>query len=43
MNWFGEKKGDVIEFHVMLLSLLLIIIVRTSGAMSIDLWLISRT
>ena len=39
MNWFGEKKGEGIEYHVMLLSLLLIIIVRGSGAISIDLWL----
>ena len=36
-----EKKGEGIEYHVMLLSLLLIVIVRGSGAMSIDLWLIS--
>ncbi len=39
MNWLGEKKGEGIEYHVMLLSLLLIVIVRGSGAMSIDLWL----
>jgi putative oxidoreductase len=39
MNWFGEKKGEGIEYHVMLLSLLLIVIVKGSGAMSIDLWL----
>jgi putative oxidoreductase len=41
MNWFGEKKGEGIEYHVMLLSLLLIVIVRGSGAVSIDLWLTS--
>ena len=41
MNWFGEKKGEGIEYHVMLLSLLLIVIIRGSGAMSIDLWLTS--
>jgi putative oxidoreductase len=41
MNWFGEKKGEGIEYHVMLLSLLLIVIVRGSGALSIDLWLTS--
>jgi putative oxidoreductase len=39
MNWFGEKKGEGIEYHVMLLSLLLIVILKGSGAMSIDLWL----
>ena len=41
MNWFGEKKGEGIEYFVMLLSLLLIILVRGSGAISIDLWLTS--
>jgi putative oxidoreductase len=39
MNWFGTKNGEGIEYHV--LSLLLIVIVRGSGAMSIDLWLTS--
>ena len=41
MNWFGEKKGEGIEYFVMLLAMLLIIIVRGSGAMSIDFWLTS--
>ena len=41
MNWFGKKTGEGIEYHVLLLSLLLIVIVRGSGAMSIDLWLTS--
>ena len=39
MNWFGKKNGEGIEYHVLLLSLLLIVIVRGSGAMSIDCWL----
>jgi len=38
MNWFGTKNGEGID-HVLLLSLLLIVIVRGSGAMSIDSWL----
>ena len=42
MNWFGDKNGEGIEYHVMLLSLLLIVIVKGSGAFSIDLWLTSR-
>jgi putative oxidoreductase len=41
MNWFGRKNGEGIEYHVLLLSLLLIVIVRGSGAMSIDRWLTS--
>jgi len=39
MNWFGRKNGEGIEYHVLLLSLLLIVIIRGSGAMSIDCWL----
>ena len=39
MNWFGKKSGEGIEYHIMLLALLLIVIVKGSGAMSIDLWL----
>ena len=39
MNWFGRKSGEGVEYHVLLLSLLLIVIVKGSGAVSIDLWL----
>ena len=40
MNWIGKKKGEGIEYFVMLLSILSIIIIKGSGAMSIDLWLL---
>jgi putative oxidoreductase len=40
MNWFGKKHGEGIEYFVMLLSLLLIVIAKGSGAMSIDLRLL---
>ena len=39
MNWTGKKKGEGIEYFVMLLSILFIIIIKGSGAMSIDRWL----
>jgi putative oxidoreductase len=42
LNWFGKKKGEGIEYLVLLLSLLLVIIVKGSGAMSIDLWLTAK-
>jgi putative oxidoreductase len=41
MNWFGKKNGEGIEYFIMLLALLLIIIVKGSGAMSFDLFLTS--
>jgi putative oxidoreductase len=42
MNWSGKKKGEGIEYFVMLLSILLVIIIKGSGAISIDLWLLSK-
>lgn len=39
MNWLGKKKGEGIEYFVLLLSMLLIVIIKGSGALSVDLWL----
>ena len=39
LNWFGSKKGEGIEYFVLLLSLLLVIVLKGSGALSVDLWL----
>lgn len=40
MNWVGKKKGEGIEYFVLLLSFLLIIAIFGSGSFSIDLALI---
>lgn len=37
MNWLGKKKGEGIEYFVMLLSILIVIMINGSGAISIDL------
>ena len=42
MNWFGKKRGEGIEYFIMLLSILLIIFIKGSGALSIDSWLLSH-
>jgi putative oxidoreductase len=39
MNWLGKKKGEGIEYFILLLSILLVIILKGSGAFSVDLWL----
>jgi putative oxidoreductase len=39
MNWFGRKKGEGIEYFVTLLSLLVIVMIKGSGAVSVDGWL----
>lgn len=39
MNWYGEKKGEGIEYFVMIMAILLVIIIRGSGSLSIDLFM----
>ena len=41
MNWKGNKKGEGIEYFVMLLSLLLVVIIKGSGPLSIDVWILA--
>ena len=36
MNWFGEKQGHGIEYHVLVLALALTVIVKGAGAFSLD-------
>lgn len=38
MNWTGKKRGEGIEYFVLLLSFLLIVVIEGSGACSIDHW-----
>jgi len=42
MNWLGKKRGEGIEYFVMLVSMLIIIVIKGSGAVSLDLWLLSK-
>ena len=39
VNWFGSKKGEGIEYFVLLLAVLLVIVFKGSGALSMDRWL----
>jgi putative oxidoreductase len=39
LNWFGSKRGEGVEYFVLLLSVLLVIVLKGSGALSIDGWL----
>lgn len=39
LNWIGRKKGEGIEYFVLLLSILMVIIIKGSGPVSIDAWL----
>jgi len=36
MNWFGTQKGEGFEYHLLAVTLGLLIVVRGSGALSLD-------
>jgi len=36
MNWYGAQKGEGYEYHLLVLALCLLIIVKGSGAFSVD-------
>ena len=36
LNWFGDRKGHGYEYHLLAIALAMVIIVRGSGAMSLD-------
>src|SRR5262245_24609604 len=41
LNWNGKKKGEGIEYFVMLLSILMVTIIKGSGPISIDAWVLT--
>jgi putative oxidoreductase len=36
MNWFGDRKGHGIEYHLLAIALAVVIIVEGAGAFSVD-------
>jgi putative oxidoreductase len=36
MNWFGAQKGEGYEYHLLVLAICLLIMVKGAGALSID-------
>jgi putative oxidoreductase len=36
MNWFGDRKGHGIEYHLLAIALAIVIIIEGGGALSID-------
>ena len=39
MNWSGNQKGEGFEFHILAVALLWLIVVKGSGALSVDRFL----
>jgi len=42
MNWTGTQRGEGFEFHLLALGLGAVILIKGSGALSIDRWLTRR-
>lgn len=36
MNWTGQQKGEGFEFHILAIALAVVVLIRGSGAVSID-------
>jgi putative oxidoreductase len=36
MNWTGQKKGEGFEFHLLAIALAIVVLIKGSGAVSID-------
>jgi len=36
MNWFGNQKGEGFEYHLLAIALALAVVIRGSGALSLD-------
>jgi len=42
MNWMGNKKGEGFEFHLLAIAIGLVVLVKGSGALSLDRFLSNR-
>ena len=43
MNWFGNQKGEGFEFHLLVIALAVLILIRGAGAFSLDRLLYAKT
>lgn len=42
MNWDGQQRGEGFEFHILAVTLAIVVIIRGSGALSFDRMLTAR-
>jgi len=36
MNWSGQQPGECFEFHVLMVGIVIALVIRGSGALSLD-------
>jgi putative oxidoreductase len=42
MNWGGTQAGEGFEYHILVIALAVVVIIKGSGSLSVDRWLSSR-
>lgn len=42
MNWSGQQGGEGFEYHLLVLAMVAVLVVKGSGALSLDRWLARR-
>jgi putative oxidoreductase len=42
MNWMHNKAGEGFEFHLLAIAMALAVLIRGSGALSVDRWIATR-
>ncbi len=43
MNWYGEPRGEGIEFHLLILAMTVVLMIRGGGKWSFDRFLLRKT
>lgn len=42
MNWYSERRGEGFEFHLLILTIMIVLIIRGGGKASVDQWIMQR-
>ncbi|MEM1178782.1 MAG: DoxX family protein [Acidobacteriota bacterium] len=42
MNWYGNQEGQGFEYHLLVIALALVVVIRGAGAFSFDRWFQNR-
>ncbi|MCK6543224.1 DoxX family protein [bacterium] len=42
MNWYSEKRGEGFEFHLLVIVIMIVLIMRGGGLWSVDRWLMKK-
>ncbi|MEO1088583.1 MAG: DoxX family protein, partial [Acidobacteriota bacterium] len=42
MNWYGNQQGEGFEYHLLVITLAVVVFLKGAGSFSIDRWLQNR-